>query len=322
MDEEAIEQQYRHPKLMQILEKYRWRELLPVLGLLLMTGIFIVLTEGRLIAYFNLAISQVFVISIAATGVFFVMTMGSLDFSQGSILGLSSIVVCYLSNFNIPLAIIAGIATGALIGAINGYFSVFRKIRSFIVTICTMFLFRGLIKFLTTKSPVGASFDLIRMDTMPLKICCALGVFFLFLFIFRYTRFGIHLKAIGAGEKAARFAGVKTNKTKFWVFVLAGALTGFAALINSMKIGSVTAAGGNQLETQIMIALVLGGMPISGGAKVKYNQIIIGSFMYVILNSGLIMCGASTQLLQLIEGIIFLFFVAFFADRKLLHIIK
>ena len=269
-----------------------------------------------------MAISQIFVIAISATGVFFVMTMGSLDFSQGSILGLSSIVVCLLSQFNIPLAILGGIATGALMGAINGYFSVFRKIRSFIVTICTMFLFRGLIKFLTTKAPIPASFELINMDTLPLKIGCTLGVLIIFLLIYRYTRFGIHLKAIGAGEKAARFGGVKTTKMKFLVFVIAGALTGFAAFINSMKIGSVTAAGGNQLETQIMIALVLGGMPISGGAKVKFNQIIIGSFMYVILNSGLTMCGVSTQLLQLIEGVIFLFFVAFFADRKLLHIIK
>ena len=116
-----------------------------------------------------------------------------------------------------------------------------------------MFLFRGLIKFLTTKAPIPASFDLINLDTLPLKIGCTLGVLVIFLLIFRYTSFGIQLKAIGAGEKAARFGGVKTRKMKFLVFVIAGALTGFAAFINSMKIGSVTAAGGNQLETQIMI---------------------------------------------------------------------
>ena len=92
---------------------------------------------------------RVYVTMIAATGVFFIMTMGGLDFSQGSILGIASIVVCMLSKISIPLASVGGIAAGAAIGAINGYFYVCRKIKSFIVTICTMFLFRGFIKYLT-----------------------------------------------------------------------------------------------------------------------------------------------------------------------------
>ena len=99
------------------------------------------------------------------------MTMGGLDFSQGSILGISSIVVCILSQKSIPLAIIGGIASGAAIGALNGYFYVFRKIKSFIVTICTMFLFRGFIKYLTTNAPVAGSAKLINYDSTGLKVC-------------------------------------------------------------------------------------------------------------------------------------------------------
>ena len=60
-----------------------------------------------------------------------------------------------LTEYSIPLAIIGGIAAGAAIGALNGYFYVFRKIKSFIVTICTMFLFRGFIKYFTTNAPVA-----------------------------------------------------------------------------------------------------------------------------------------------------------------------
>ncbi len=94
---------------------------------------------------------------------------------------------------------------------------------------------------------------------------------------FRYTKFGTYLKAIGAGEKAAMFSGIRTDRMKFLMYVLAGALTGFAAFINVIKVGSVTSSGGNQLETQILIALVLGGMPISGGAKVRFENIVVGS---------------------------------------------
>lgn len=298
------------------------RRILPIVGLVVVFILFNVLTGGRMMSSMNLVLSQVYVTMISAMGVFFVMTMGGLDFSQGSILGLASIVVCIVSKNSIPLAIVAGILTGAAIGAINGFFYVNRKIKSFIVTICTMFLFRGIIKYLTTDAPVGGSALLINYDTTALKLACTVVILLIGFVAFRYTKFGIHLKAIGAGEKAAKFAGIRTDRMKFTMYVLAGAITGFAAFINAIKVGSVTASGGNQLETQILIALVLGGMPISGGAKVRFENIIVGSLLYIVLNSGLTMMGVSTQMLQLVEGVVFLVFVAVFADRKSLQIIK
>ena len=271
---------------------------------------------------FSMAMTQIYVTMIASTGVFFVMTMGGLDFSQGSILGMASIVVCLVSKTSIPLAIVAGIATGAAIGAINGFFYVNRKIKSFIVTICTMFLFRGIIKYLTSNAPVQGSAKLIMLNTDRMKLICMLVVVVIGFFAFRFTRFGVYLKAIGAGEKAAKFAGIRTDRMKFLVYVLAGAITGFAAFINSIKVGSVTASGGNQVETQILIALVLGGMPISGGAKARFSNIVIGSALYVVLSSGLNMVGLSTQAQQLVQGVVFLVFVAVFADRESLRVIK
>ena len=135
------------------------RSLLPIVGLVVIFLLFNVLTDFRMMGNMSLVLSQVYVTMIAAMGVFFIMTMGGLDFSQGSILGISSIVVCILSQKSIPLAIIGGIASGAAIGALNGYFYVFRKIKSFIVTICTMFLFRGFIKYLTTNVDFQAEFS-------------------------------------------------------------------------------------------------------------------------------------------------------------------
>lgn len=299
------------------------RRLLPVVGLVAIFILFNVLTGGRMISNMNLVLSQVYVTMIASMGVFFIMTMGGLDFSQGSILGIASIVVCTLSqSYGLAIAILGGIVTGAVIGAINGFFYVNRKIKSFIVTICTMFLFRGVIKYLTTDAPVAGSATLINYDTTELKLICTLIVLIVGFIIFRYTKFGIYLKAIGAGEKAAKFAGIRTDRMKFLIYVLAGAITGFAAFINVIKVGSVTSSGGNQLETQILIALVLGGMPISGGANVRFESIVVGSLLFIVLQSGLTMMGISTQMLQLIEGIIFLVFVAVFADRKSLQVIK
>ena len=298
------------------------RALLPIAGLIIIFLLFNVLTNFRMMKNLPLVLSQVYVTMIAATGVFFIMTMGGLDFSQGSILGIASIVVCMISKTSIPLAIVGGIVAGAVIGAINGYFYVYRKIKSFIVTICTMFLFRGFIKYLTTNAPVAGSAKLINFDSTGLKIACTVLILAIGFVLFRFTKFGTYLKAIGAGEKAAMFSGIRTDRMKFWIYVLAGAITGFAAFINVIKVGYVTSSGGNQLETQILIALVLGGMPISGGAKVRFENIIVGSLLYIVLNSGLTMMGFTTQLMQLIQGVVFLVFVAVFADRQSLQVIK
>lgn len=298
------------------------RALLPIVGLVIVFLIFNLLTNFRMIRNMPLVLSQIYVTMIATTGVFFIMTMGGLDFSQGSILGIASIVVCMVSKVSVPLSIVSGIAAGAMIGAFNGYFYVYRKIKSFIVTICTMFLFRGFIKYMTTNAPVAGSAALINYDSTGLKVALTIIVLIVGFVVFRYTKFGTYLKAIGAGEKAAMFSGIRTDHMKFWIYVLSGAITGFAAFINVIKVGSVTSSGGNQLETQILIALVLGGMPISGGAKVRFENIIVGSLLYIVLNSGLTMMGFSTQMMQLIQGIIFLVFVAVFADRQSLQVIK
>lgn len=95
------------------------------------------------------------------------------------------------------------------------------------------------------------------------------------LFLFSYTKLGYCLRAIGAGETTARFSGIRTNLTKFLVFVTAGAIIGFAAFLNVFKVGSIAAMAGYQLETMILTELFLGGMPISGGAKVRFSNTII-----------------------------------------------
>ena len=298
------------------------RSALPIIGLIVVCIVFNILTHGSMWSSRKLILNQVYVVLISATGVFFIMTMGGLDFSQGSIMGIASIVVCKLSGVNMILAIIGGILAGAAIGAFNGFFYVNRKIKSFIVTICTMFLFRGFIKYMASNSPVAANMKVYDYDTTGVKLGITAAVLIIGFIVFRFTKFGIYLKAIGAGEKAAKFAGIRTDRMKFLIYVLAGAITGLAAFINIAKNGSATANVGSQLETQILIALVLGGMPISGGSKVKFENIIVGSLLYIVLNNGLTMMGLTTQAMQLIQGVIFLIFVAVFADRQSISVIK
>lgn len=321
---EQVLQENNNKLFRNLFSKQGINALLPLLGLVAIIIIFAFLTDMRLVQAnsINLILSQVYVLMIASTGVFMIMTMGGLDFSQGSILGLSSIAISYLSFYSIPLAIIAGIIVGAFIGAVNGLFHVKFRIPSFIVTICTMYLFRGLCAYITTDAPVAAMTSITNYNVTWLKVLLTVIVLLVVFLIFNYTKLGIALKSIGAGEKAARFSGIRTDLTKFLVFVFSGAITGFAAFLNVVKVGSITATAGNQLETQILISLVLGGFPISGGAKVRFYNIIIGTLIFSVLNNGLVMLGLDTAAQQLIKGIIFVMVVAATIDRKSSQVIK
>ncbi len=311
-------------KLSLFLNSDLFKGLLPFIGLVVILVVMYYLTNGRIFQpkRMRLLLSQVYYPMIVATGVFFIMTLGSIDFTEGSTLGVTSIIISMLSFYSIPLAIIGGILTGAAIGAINGFFHVKFKLQSFIVTICTMYLFRGVCAYMTTETAIPASAAIKALDNDALKISITVAVLIVAFFLFKFTRIGNDVKAVGSGETAAVFSGVKTDKVKFLTFVAAGALTGLAAFVNVIKVGSITATAGNQLETQILISLVLGGLPITGGAKVRFSNIIVGTLMYTVLNNGLVMLGFESATQQLIKGIVFLIFVALTIDRKALKVIK
>ena len=311
-------------RLRAFLDGDTFKALLPLIGFVIIIVVLNIMTQGKILTpkKLRLLFSQIYYPTIVAVGVFFVMTLGSIDFTEGSTLGVASLVVSALSFINIPLAILGGILCGAAIGAINGFFHVKFKLQSFIVTICTMYLFRGVCAYFTTETAVPASAAIKAMDNNGLKIGITVAVLVIAWFLFRFTRIGNDVKAVGSGETAARFSGVHTDRVKFLAFVCAGALTGLEAFVNVIKVGSITATAGNQLETQILISLVLGGLPITGGAKVRFSNIIVGTLMYAVLNSGLAILGYDPQTQQLIKGVIFLIFVALTIDRKALKVIK
>ena len=336
--EKTVKAERQPSKIQTFLRSDTFRGLVPIISLVLMLLVMNALTEGRMLTpkKIRLLLGQVYAPMIAATGVFFIMTLGSIDFTEGSTLGVCSCVIALISQMDsplaVPLAIITGILCGAAIGAINGFFHVKFKLASFIVTICTMYLFRGICAYLTTESAIPASKAITSFDgieffeiggfSFGLKMLITLIVLACAFFLFRFTRVGNDVKAVGSGETAARFSGVRTNRVKFLAFVAAGALTGLASFINVIKVGSITATAGNQLETQILIGLVLGGLPITGGAKVRFSNIVCGMMMYFVLDSGLTIMGFDSTPQQLIKGIVFLIFVALTVDRKALKVIK
>ena len=111
-------------KLRAFLTGDKFKAVLPLIGFVIIIVVMHIMTNGKILTpkKLRLLFSQIYYPTIVATGVFFIMTLGSIDFTEGSTLGVASIVISVLSFYSIPLAILGGILTGAAIGALNGFF--------------------------------------------------------------------------------------------------------------------------------------------------------------------------------------------------------
>lgn len=294
------------------------QRIIPYLGLVVVIVFFAALTGGKILQPNNLRLiaEQSLTVLISATGVLFVMSMGSLDFSQGSILAFSCYFAALVSGYSLALAAVVAIVIGALIGAFNGYLNAVLKIQSFIATICTMFVFRGLTAFLTTNYAPKIPFSIYDLDQFGGKIAVVAFILVAGFILFEFTRFGRHVRMIGAGEIAAGFSGVLVPRVKIAAFVLAGAMAGVAGLFSLVRTGSITATTASLLGTDVMIVLVLGGLSVVGGARSKFSAVLIGGVLLAFLGNGLVQIGADPIVQQLVKGAVFLVTIIVTTDRK------
>lgn len=294
------------------------KNMIPYLGLILVVVFFAIITGGKTLQWNNISliIGQLFTTVISAAGVVFVMSMGSLDFSQGSVLAVCCYAAAKLSAISVWAGILGAIVCGAALGLFNGFLVARMKIQSFVATICTMFVLRGLIRYLTAKHSITVSMDMLHLNAFSIKLPLCLFILAAGFFLYRFTGLGRNARMIGAGETAVEYSGVPVKRTKILIFMLAGIMAGIAAVFSLTRTGSVISTTGNLLETDVMIALVLGGLPVTGGAKSKYAPVLTGALLLTCLDNGLVQMQAGTVMQQLVKGIFFLAAIIVTMDRK------
>ncbi len=317
-------QNINSPLRLRSIKNISIQNIIPFVGLILIIAVFTILTSGRLVSIYNLKLilDQSIILIIACVGVTFVMSMGSLDFSQGSVLAICAVVGVIVSKQSIILGIIAALVTGAAIGAMNGFLVAVIKIPSFIVTISGLFVFRGLTSYIVREGPFAIPKEMLVLDNMVFKLPILGIVLLAGFYLFNYMIFGKQCRAIGSGEISAVFSGVNVRNVKILAFALAGLLAGLCGVLSLIRTGVASTHTGTLFEIDILIALVLGGLPVTGGAKSKIRSGIIGGLMLAFLGNGLVLVGVSAHMLQLIKGIIFLGAVYISIDREGVVVIK
>jgi simple sugar transport system permease protein len=253
-------------------------------------------------------------LGIVSIGVTLLMIGGHFDLSVGAVLGLSSYVAVLLMRdyaWSPIAATPAAVTVGALLGAINGAIVVQFRIHSFVVTLGTMLIWRGVLIALTGGFPMTVAMPAAFKDAMSGPLLGGFRMSMLWFFvlgalgtiILLRTRLGNWIQTRGQNEQAARNLGVPVDKVTMILFMLTSSLAAIAGVIQVARFSSVDALRGEGVELQAVAVTVIGGTLLSGG----YGSVIgtiLGAITFGMIQVGLVLASAPGHLFRTLTGFI------------------
>ncbi len=267
------------------------------LAALVLVVILISFTTDRFLTTDNLinVSLQVSTVAIAAIGSTLVILTGGIDLSPGSVVALVSCTLAILVQklgFSLPAGILAALALGVGLGLFNGLLSTFGRIPSFVVTLATLGIFRGLAFYITEGHPIFSVSPHLEgifygdLMGIPLPFIYMLVFYILSAILLRNTRQGRAIYSVGGNETAAYLSGIHVNRTRLLAFVFAGFTAGVAGVLLSARLNSGSPNYGVGLELAAIAAAVIGGASLTGG----YGNIIatlFGALTVAVVQNGL-----------------------------------
>ena len=282
-------------------------------GLVLCLIVFTITSNGRLWSSYNFSVltESVCVYMIVSLGALFVYAMGYMDISVGSQMGVYCLLMIFIINAtgSLFLAFVVVLALTLLCGAFNGVVAVWLKLPSIVTSLFLMFLFGG-IQYLLVESTgstiVSTSFDFSMFLEPGVIIAAIVVVAAIVFYLFNFTKLGKYTRGIGANELTTSECGVNTTKWKVIAYMAFGVCVAIGSVFLLARTGSAGKGTASSYAMDVMLALILGGMPLSGGMKAKVRCALIGSFTYALLTNGLVLSGVDTTLVYFIKALIFM----------------
>ncbi|HQP97550.1 MAG TPA: ATP-binding cassette domain-containing protein [bacterium] len=246
-------------------------------------------------------LTNISVLSIAATGMTLVIVAGGIDISVGAILAASATCAALLakSGWEFAPILLAACLAGGVLGFINGGVSVFGRVHPIIVTLGTMGIYRGLIvlwtrgRWVMNVPETLTDFGQGNWLAIPIPVWTAGMVVILFGLALRYLEAGRMVYASGSNPRAARLIGIHSGKVLIWTFTLCGLLTGLGGVIYAGRYGEVQTNTGIGFELKIIAATVIGGTNIMGGSGSVFGS-LLGSLLLGILSNAMVLLHIST----------------------------
>lgn len=298
------------------------KELGPLLGLLALCALVSILSPVFLTTSNLLnVLVQAAVVSVLAAGVNFAILTGGIDLSVGSLLGLVGVLIAavYKATGSVFLALATGLVLGFGLGLFNGAMVSAGRIPSFIATLGTMSIARGLAFVFTQGRPIStfpASFRALgagEIGGIPIPIIVVLVVYLVAHYVLTQTPFGRAIYAIGSNEDAARLSGVNVGWYKTAAFGVSGLLAGLAAIMFTGRINSAHPLAGDGYELDAIAAVVIGGTSLSGGEG-RVLGTLVGALIMGVIRNGLNLLMVDSYWQQVVIGAVIV--VAVLLDRR------
>lgn len=258
-------------------------------------------------------------IGIMALGMVFVLSMGEVDLSIGSIFNITAITCAFLLTHHYPiiLAVLGALIVGLLCGLLNIGLALAFKIPAIIITLGTLSVFQGLGLVICQARPLydfpktSSFFTVIGtsiggLPTMALFMLILTVILFI---IYGFTIFGTRVRAIGANINAAKFTGININKYRVLVFMLMGTLSALSGILSVAFFQSSNPSVGISSNLDVIAAAIIGGTALSGG----FGSIIgalIGALIISVIRNGIVQLGVSTYWSSTVTGFVIIAAVA------------
>ena len=293
------------------------RKIIPIAGLLILIILFSLTTGGKFFTWQNLKniVMQASIALVAAVGTVFVMAHNNLDFSLGGACALSSVLAYLVSGGNIWLFIILAIVFGVLCGLFTAVIHIYGRVPAFMGGLCLMFAGRGVAQTATASRYMMIA-DSGKLNNFWVFLAVVAVVFGIGYFLFNYTKIGKYQKLIGTNPRATDLSGISVNKYKTIAFVISGITLGIASSLALSRSLAVTGNTGLNLETDVLLALSLGGISMAGGSATRIRSAIIGVLTYYILNNGMLLWGMNPDYVDIVKAVFFLATVSISIDRS------
>ena len=266
-----------------------------------------------------LLLRAVSMFGIASIGMTFVILLGDIDLSIGTIISFVNIFCAYLMvnmGVNMWLAIFLTMAASVAIGLLNGFMVSTVGMPALIATFAVQTSFSGLTYILCGGLPINGFderfkiFGQGKIGIVPVPVLIMIGCFALGSFILNKSYFGRYFYAVGGNVEAAKLSGIRVGRVKYLVFALSGFFAGLAGIVMLSRTNSGMANAGLGFEFDVITCVVLGGVSVSGGYG-RMSGVVAGTFIIGALQNGMVLMNINQYMQMVIMGIVLALAVGF-----------
>lgn len=297
-------------------------------GLVVTLVLFLIFSGERLSYNVGTVLQSAAAYSIIALGAVFVYSMGFMDVSVGQQVGVYAILMILITNkmggttAGVIVSFLVILAMALICGAFNGAVAVWLKLPSIVTSLFLMFFFTGaqiLLMEGTGNTSISIQAQIKPADRNAynwLLVGAIVLTAVVVTYFFKYTKLGKYTKAIGANEVAAAQSGIGTTRWKVIAYMAFGVCVAVGSFIMLTRTGSAGKGTGSGYAMDIMICLILGGMPLSGGMKSKVSSALVGTFTYVLLTNDLTTMGIDLNMINFVKAVIFIAIIMVTCRKK------